>query len=199
MRNANLFRIGENPLQIRGSDPIGEILNEKRLRVIAAEVPTAGCSSSSAAASATASVVVGFGSAGAGFFHSVLVIASSHCLLDVVIGLKVGEAGLASVSDTDEEDSALFQPFFRRILVVESSHEDSVTLLCLSVFHFGLLGWGGGRSLLLPLLSRFFRRSCGCFFFFFVITFFFFAIIFLIIILFIIIVIVVVFIIIFLL
>ena len=31
---------------------------------------------------------------------------------------------------TDEEDSALFQPLFRHILVVESSHEDSVTLLC---------------------------------------------------------------------
>merc|ERR1719334_2359539 len=113
--------------------------------------------------------------------------------MGVVIGLQVGEAGLASVSDADEEDSALFQPLFRRILVVESSHEDGVTLLCLSVFHFGLLGWGGGRSFLLPLLSRFFRRSCGCFFFFFVITFFFFAIIFLIIIILFIIVIVVFF------
>merc|ERR1719402_2115386 len=127
-----------------------------RLRVIAAEVPTAGCSASSTPASAAAGVVVGFGSAGTGFFNSVLVIARIHCLLDVVFGLEVGEAGLASVPDANEEDSALFQPFFRRILIVESSHEDSVTLLCLSVFHFGLLGWGGGRRLLLPLLSRFF-------------------------------------------
>ena len=31
---------------------------------------------------------------------------------------------------TDEEDSAFFQPLFRRLLVVESSHEDRETLLC---------------------------------------------------------------------